>query len=62
MNREQILATISNLAKSQGYYQRLLNILKNLKETNSAEYDKITSMLERKEFKDEVELVMYLES
>lgn len=59
MNREQILEAIQSLAKSQGFYGRLLQ------QINEAEEDVregFLSELEFKNFKDTVDLVLYLEA
>lgn len=58
MNREEILETIRSLAKSQGFYGRLLFVL------SSDEPDAVAYLnyLEEQNFKDTVDLVMFLES
>lgn len=62
MKREQILKTIAGLARSQGFYGRLLMILSNLKSNDPEKYEKAMSELEAKNFKDELELILYLET
>lgn len=62
MNREQILKTISGLAKSQGFYGRLLMNLADLKSNDPEKYEKAMSELEAKNFKDELELILYFET
>lgn len=62
MNREQILNTIAGLARSQGFYGRLLMNLNNLKSNDPEKYEKAMSELEAKKFKDELELILYLEA
>lgn len=58
MNREEILNTIRMLAKSQGLYGRLLRDIENAPEDVREEY---LSKLERQNFKEPVDLVLYLE-
>jgi len=62
MNREQILKTIAGLARSKGFYGRLLISLSNLKSNDPEKYEKAMSELEAKNFKDELELILYLEA
>ena len=52
MNREQIISCIQELAKHNGFYGRLLE------EMNA----RILTMLEKQCFKDEIDLVLYLEN
>ena len=51
MNKDEILNTIKSLAKSQGFYGRLLEQLNN----ETLEY------LEEQGFKDPVDLILFLE-
>lgn len=53
MNRDEILNTIKSLASSQGFYGRLYEQLYD--NDDSLEY------LERQNFKDPVDLIMFLE-
>ena len=53
MNKMQILETVRGLAKSQGMYGRLLEVL----ELN----EEALGYLERQGFKDPVDLVLFLE-
>lgn len=57
MNREEILNAIKSLASSQGFYCRLYERL--TAETEYAEH--ALNVLEQQNFKDVVELVMWLE-
>lgn len=59
MGREQIIDTIKNLAKSQGFYSRLLNCINNARDE---EREAFLSELEEQKFKDTVDLVIYLEA
>jgi hypothetical protein len=54
MNREQILAAVRELAMSQGFYGRLLETLE--RNENALAY------LEKQNFGDVVDMVMFLES
>lgn len=58
MNREQIINTIRNLAKSQGFYGRLYEALCSSEE----DYEEIMFMLERQNFKDDIDLIMFFET
>lgn len=58
MKRDEILETIRSLAQSQGSYGRLLQDLENMpKELSEA----ILTDLEAQNFKDAVDLIMYIE-
>ena len=54
MTREEILEAIKDLAKSQGYYGRLLRAIE--------EDETILDTLEEQNFNDVVDMVLYLES
>ena len=54
MNKEQILEAIRELAKSQGFYGRLLEGIR--------EHKEILDKLEQQNFKDSVDMVMWIES
>ncbi len=51
MNKNQILNTIKSLARSQGFYGRMLNNIT----------DEGLDYLEEQNFKDPVDLVMFIE-
>lgn len=57
MKREEIMETIKSLASSQGLYSRLYRDLMELDE-----YDEVMTELESQNFKDGVDLVMFIES
>ena len=57
MNREQILEAIRDLAKSQGFYGRLLYNI----ETDPEGAERVLDNLEAQNFKDVIDLVLYLE-
>lgn len=58
MNREEILETIRSLAKSQGFYGRLVKFLE------SDELDALAylELLEEQNFKDPIDLILFIES
>jgi hypothetical protein len=58
MKEKQILKAIENLAMSQGFYGRLLRDIKSLPKED---YKKYIEELEDQNFKDEVDMVLYLE-
>jgi hypothetical protein len=59
MKREEIMETIKSLASSQGLYSRLY---RDLMELDEDEYDEVMTELESQNFKDGVDLVMFIES
>lgn len=58
MNREQILATFRSLAASQGFYGRLLDQIDSVDEETREAF---LSDLESRNFRDAVDLVMWIE-
>ncbi len=62
MDRNQILNVIENLSHSQGFYGRILHKLRTLKEQDEEKYEQVMSELEAKNFKDELELILYFET
>lgn len=62
MKRDEILKAIGSLASSQGFYSRLYSNLIELRTDDPDEYDRIMTQLEEQNFKDAVDLVMYLET
>lgn len=62
MKRDEILKAIGSLASSQGFYSRLYLNLTELRMDDPDEYDRIMTKLEEQNFKDAVDLVMYLET
>jgi len=62
MKREDILGTINDLSKTQGFYSRLKHNLEEMFENDYESFDNYLNSLEDKQFKDPVDLVMYLES
>jgi hypothetical protein len=61
MKREQIINTIKNLARSQGFYSRLYRAIEDAKENNPDAYEDFMTELEAQNFSDSVDLVLYLE-
>lgn len=59
MDRNEIRNTIETLAKSQGFYGRVLNAID---EAEPERQEKIWDELEAQNFTDSVDLVMYFES
>lgn len=58
MKRDEIMKTIRSLAQSQGFYGRLLADIEDLSEER---YDEVMTQLEAQNFKDSVDLVLFLE-
>lgn len=58
MKREQIENTLQSLAMSQGLYGRLLNQIYSLPEE---EQEQVWQNLEEQNFKEPLDLVMYIE-
>lgn len=61
MKREEILGAIKTLASSQGFYGRLYNNLMELQTEDITKFNEVMEELESKNFKDVVDLVMYIE-
>ena len=57
MNKKQILKAIKNLAKSQGFYERLYNKLTDGSEESEAYLEELVEQ----KFKNVVDLVMFIE-
>lgn len=58
MKMNQIMALIKTLARSQGFYGRLLNQIRKL---DNESYDKLAGKWESMNFKDGVDFIIYLE-
>lgn len=58
MTRTEILKAIENLAPAQGYYGQLYNFLTN----GSKKSEEALYILENQNFKDAVDIVMFLEN
>ena len=61
MTREQIIETIKGLALSQGFYGRLLKSWEELEENDPDRYDALMTLLEKKNFSDPLDLVLFIE-
>lgn len=61
MDREQIMQVIRNLAKSQGFYSRLLQSIKELQLGQPEKVDEFFTKLEAQNFKDELDVMLYFE-
>ena len=61
MDREQIMQVIRNLAKSQGFYGRLLYNIQELQKNDHEEADKLLSVLEAQKFNDVLDVILYFE-
>ena len=61
MKMEEIVKSIKDLAKSQGFYGRLLENLMDLQENDLEGYNRVKEELESKNFKDVVDLILYIE-
>jgi hypothetical protein len=59
MKRDKIMELFEGLAKSQGFYGRLLRDLRDLDEET---LERVWIELEAQEFKDEIDLILYLEA
>lgn len=55
MNKQEILNTLKSLGKSQGYYARMYQQL-------STDTPDILDIMENKNFKDAVDMILWLES
>lgn len=62
MNREEIMAAIHDLAKSKGFYGRIEEALTEAKTKCPEFYEQAMTHLEAQNFKDIVDLILYLES
>lgn len=62
MKRNQILAIMKNLSSSQGFYGRLLRDLSELKERDPEAHESVMLELEAQNFKDSVDLVLFIET
>ena len=58
MKFEEVMLLIKNLAKSQGFYGRMLNAIKELDVDGLEEFK---AFIEEKKFKDSLEFVMFIE-
>ncbi len=61
MKIEEIRQAIKQLAQSQGFYGRLDRTLTEIETEDTARYTQIVAEFEAQNFKDVVDLVLYLE-
>lgn len=61
MKMEEILAIMKSLARSQGFYGRLLNAIEEIKQQDADRYNELVKTLEAQNFNDPVDVVMYIE-
>lgn len=59
MKKNEIMKTFKSLTKSQGFYGRIVDELESMSESNRNMY---LEGLEKQNFKDAVDLVMFMES
>ncbi len=59
MKKDVIMKTFKSLAQSQGFYGRIVDELESMSESNRNMY---LEGLEKQNFKDTVDLVMFMES
>lgn len=62
MKKKEILESIEMLAKSQGFYGRFRERLRELEEEDPYAYEALMTDLENEEFLDVVDLVLFLET
>ena len=62
MKIKEILATIRDLAKSQGYYGRLYRMITDMAKNDPDNYEQLVRELERQNFRDSVDLVLFFET
>ena len=61
MKMSEILDAIASLARSQGFYSRLLRDLMRINENDPVRYGKIKSKLEEQKFGSVVDMVLFFE-
>lgn len=61
MNREEMLKTIENMSNSRGFYGRLLERLREMKEDVPEEYENLMQEWESHNFASELDFILYLE-
>ena len=62
MKINEILCAIRSLAQSQGFYSRLYSDLLSVKQSSPDEWADIVTVLENRNFKDTVDMVLFFES
>ena len=61
MKMNEIMDTIASLAQSQGFYGRLLRSLRDCQKNDPTAYTCLANELEAQNFRDPVDLILYLE-
>lgn len=62
MDIEQIMAAIRSLAESQGFYGRLYENMQSVQANDPEQWAEIKETLEAQNFKDSLDMVMFLET
>ena len=62
MKINEILSAIRSLAQSQGFYSRLYSDLLSVKQNVPNDWADIVTVLENRNFKDTVDMVLFFES
>ena len=62
MKRDEILDAIATLARAQGFYGRLHEKLVAMRDDEPDKYDQLMTTMEAHDFKDVVDLCIYLET
>ena len=62
MNAVQVIEVIKDLAKSQGFYSRMWQSIQENILTDEEEYENFQQFCEQQNFKDAVDLVLFLET
>ena len=62
MDREKILTAIAELARSQGFYGRLLRTIEDIREADAEQYEELMQTLEGQNFGDTLDMVLYFET
>jgi len=58
---EQVVDVIEMLSHSQGFYGRLLEEILYIEENNPEQYEMFKTIIEKQEFKDPVDVVLFFE-
>lgn len=61
MDIEDVVDVIEMLADSQGFYGRLLEEILYIEENNPEKYEVFRELIEKQEFKDPVDVVLFFE-
>lgn len=61
MNIEEVVDVIEMLADSQGFYGRLLEEILYIEENDPLKYEIFKTVIEKQEFQDPVDVVMFFE-